>query len=185
MYSHNIRHVNNMSLYRRPDCRQCAGSAEAATIHSDCLQWFIRECKFEDALDHLWTIAVWRSPWRQAPNLRLADAQVIMPDLSAAEALGLPKLRSLPPEILQWIRNYSVTSLLWRYSSALDLARGLSKAASESASKNLVSIPLRGISTWKRGELPALVTPSKAPAHAMPPKAPIICLTIDSWDQRG
>jgi hypothetical protein len=89
-YGHNFRRVNNISLCRRPDCRQCAGSSEAATIHSDCLQLFARECKVKDALDRLWTTAAWRSPWRQAPHLRLADTHV-MPDISAVEAFGLPE----------------------------------------------------------------------------------------------
>lgn len=170
---------------RRPDCGECDSDAETATVHSDCLQLFAREYKLEDVLDRLWVIAAWRSPWRGAHNLRLAEARLFMPDLSAAEALDLLKLRDLPPEILNWIRIYSPTSLFWRYSSVLELARGLSKAAaSESACKDILSIPLPLIWTWKRGELPVSIAPSEVSAPAISPKAPIIRLTIDSYGLR-
>lgn len=43
-YGHNVR----PPLCRRPGCKRCASSAEAATVHSDCLELFTRELRLKD-----------------------------------------------------------------------------------------------------------------------------------------
>jgi hypothetical protein len=169
-YGHNIRRLNGLSLCRRHDCTRCAASAEASAIHSDCFDLFIRECKKDmgEALDHLWTVATWRVPWRQAPHLYFNDMNVTPLVSSVAKSISMPRLRLLPPEIVQAIEDYSVTSLLWRYSTALYHANRLSVATPE----DFISVPLCKISAWERGDLPVL-------AGSLPQK-PIIRLTIDS-----
>jgi len=164
-YGHNLQSLNGTPTCRRPGCRQCASSAEAATVHLGCFQLVRRECGHE-ILDRLWVEAAWRSPWRHAPHLHLPDMNVAL-DISAAKALGLSGLRLLPLEMIQWIRSYSVISLLWRLSSARALASRLSAAAAGS----LVSIPARDIPPWRRGDTPAPVVPSRLP---------VIRLKIDS-----
>lgn len=160
--------MKTVSLCRWPGCKRCAASSEASTIHSSCLELFVRECKLRENLGRLWLISAWRSPWRQALDLRLDVTNIVVPLQAFLDRLGLPEFRLLPPEIIQRIRNYSVDSLLWRHSSALDLAIQLSPTLSE----DLVSIPLCQVSTWERGGQPVLAAASTQP--------PIIRLTVDS-----
>ncbi len=167
-YGHTVRRVDGMMPCRQPSCSRCAASTEASTIHLDCFQLFKRECRPEKALEHLWIAAAWRTPWRQAPHLLLDDRATLLSS-SVCMAYGIPELVSLPSEIVQMVRGYSASSLLWRWSSALDLASRLSVVALE---EKLVSIPLCNVLAWERGQ---------PPPPATRPVQPIIRLTIDSY----
>ncbi|KAH6667292.1 hypothetical protein B0J14DRAFT_489952, partial [Halenospora varia] len=165
-HGHHIRRVNGRNLCRYPDCKRCAASPEASTMHPDCFQLFIHEWRrdytIETALDVLWIATAWRNPWRGAPDLRLQGKMDINIFLEK-----LPQLRLLPLELVQMIQNYSEPSLFSRFISVLDLVGRLSPAISD----ELVSVPLCEISTWQRGD-----RPTGAAASA----GHIIRLTIDS-----
>lgn len=148
-------------------------SPEASTIHLGCFDVVAQHCKLDDCLDHLWITTAWRTPWRQAPNLRLEEP-AITPDLSRVDALGIPRMRVLPPEILGMVYYNSATSLFWRYSRALDLARRLSTTSTDSTAclDELLSVPLCTVSAWKRSGSPAFSKIAR--------QLPIFRLTIDS-----
>ena len=152
----------------RLNCRRCRLAAEAVGIHSECFDLFSQECKSEDALDRLWTVAVSRSLWPGAPNLRLDLDTHLSVELvyERAEQLGIPRLRLLPLELIQMIGEYSDSESFWRYIGALSFGRRLAAAP-----LNATSIPLCNISAWKRGTEPALF---QTPDHP-----PLVRLTID------
>lgn len=138
-------------------------------MHSDCFALFTRECVLEDLLDRLWILAAWRNPWRGAPNFYLPDkTRVTMVFLESAEKLGMPKLKRLPPEIIDAIHSYSERSLFCRYVSVLSLVRELDREAS----RDTLSLPLRQVLTWERGGQLARMAGSA--------DLPIVRLTIDS-----
>ena len=74
---------------------------------------------------------------------------------SVATTLGIPKLALLPPEILQEIRERSLSSKLWNYSAINMLAKTLSMAAKQDRSRHCQVHKLDEIETWERGQPPA------------------------------
>ncbi|KAH7019666.1 hypothetical protein EDB80DRAFT_205734 [Ilyonectria destructans] len=170
-YGPNLRDENGVYLCRKPGCKCCVISPEVSTLHLDCFDVVAQRCKLDDYLDYLWIATAWRTPWRQAPNLHLEEP-AITPDLSRADDLGISRMRVLPPEILRMVHGNSATSLFWRYSGALDLARRLSTASLD----ELLSVPLYTISAWKRGGPPALSKIAR--------QLPIFRLIIDSYGIR-
>ncbi|KAI1255152.1 hypothetical protein MGN70_003216 [Eutypa lata] len=143
-----MQRMNGMLVCRFPSCTRCAASAEAATVHLDCFELFLRECQLKDALQQLWIFAAWRIVWREASVLGLDEFPAAV-NSSVAESLGLQELKSLPLEILTMIRNYSAASLLWRFNSVLALAHQSPAAVPA----GLLSIPLCELSAWERGGL--------------------------------
>lgn len=139
-------------------------------MHSDCFEFFSQRCNIDDALDYLWVLTAWRTPWRQAPNHSLQETAV-EPDLTVFDDLGISSMRLLPTEIHRMIHEYSATSIVWRFNAASDVIRRLPVALSD----DLVSMPLCAVSAWKRGGQPVPVTTELA--H----KLPVIRLTVDAW----
>ncbi|KAI1104521.1 hypothetical protein F4804DRAFT_306751 [Jackrogersella minutella] len=160
-----------MSLCRRPSCKLCRLSPEAATIHVDCFLLFRQRYNSTDILQRLWISAAWRTPWRDGPTSSIDDEHTTIPDISAVGSCLVPILRCLPPEIVQLIREYSAESLLWRFGLALGLSLRLS---SLSTSGELVSTLLPNCLTWERDSL-------SAPAMCSVSQLRIIRLTIDSF----
>ncbi|RSL80391.1 hypothetical protein CEP52_017394 [Fusarium oligoseptatum] len=167
-YGHRVRGKSGVSLCRKPDCSLCAVSPEASVAHSDCFEFVAQRCNIDDSLDYLWVVTAWRTPWRQAPNFRLEET-IVKPDWSVFDDFGISSMRLLPPEILRMIHENSATSMIWRFNAASELIRQLPVASSD----HLLSIPLRAVSAWKRGDQPVVTEI----AH----KLPVIRLTIDSW----
>ncbi|KAM5355274.1 hypothetical protein ACJ41O_001920 [Fusarium nematophilum] len=137
-------------------------------MHAESFQLFLRECKRRDAWDRLWTAAAWQDPWRRDQPLHLQPNDIVVPSSAVAQALGIPKLALLTPEIVQIVRSYSADSLLWRFCIASRVAR----LASGEPSQSPVTIPLRDISSWERGNEPKLAGTS--------PQGPIVRLTLDT-----
>ncbi|KAB5576478.1 hypothetical protein GE09DRAFT_623594 [Coniochaeta sp. 2T2.1] len=82
---------------------------------------------------------------------------------------GLPPLDTLPPELVEIIRQYSRHSLLWRCVPALQLA------AHVSATKPgpLLTVPLRDLDSWERGgKFERLAEGTRSPL-------PILRITLD------
>lgn len=154
-----------MLLCRRPGCGRCAASTESSTVHSECLEIVAKR----QGKDSLWVATQWVIPWRQAPDLFLE--RDITPDISLASHLGIGRIRDLPPEILRMIHGYSSTSLFWRYSAALDLARVLNAAP-----PNNLSVPLLKVKAWERGARPEV--------EEIPDRLHDVRLTIDSYGIR-
>lgn len=110
------------------------------------------------------------TPWRQAPDLFL-QVRDITPNISSASALGIGRIRDLPPEILRIVHEHSSTSPFWRYSAASDLAQALC-----SIPPNDLSVPLLRVRAWERGCCPEVEEIADR-LHAMR-------LTIDSYGIR-
>ncbi|RFU24599.1 hypothetical protein B7463_g11741, partial [Scytalidium lignicola] len=141
-------------------------------MHSDCFELFIQECILDQALDRLWIAIAWKNPWRKAPDLHLHyKTNIASSSLQVAEKYCKLPLRSLPPELVQMIQNYSESSLFWRYISAV----GFSYQLSTTTSNSLESVPLCQLSAWQRGGRPIVAEASAG--H-------IIRLTIDSYGIR-
>ncbi|KAI1416945.1 hypothetical protein F5Y13DRAFT_102682 [Hypoxylon sp. FL1857] len=161
-----MRRVNGMLLCREPECQICATSPEAVTVHFDCFTLFRRECKSIYLLQRLWIFSAWRVPWRQGPTSVIHDDLTVIP-----AGCPIPILARIPPELVRMIREYSSSSILWRFGLALKLAEQLS--TSDAVSGDLVSIPLRDLSSWERGGPLVSRTPNQ-------PEAQCVYLTIDS-----
>lgn len=154
-----------------PNCRQCAITTEAAAIHLECFELFRQTYMPIDALDRLWRVACWRSPWRDVtvPIVLPEEVSVGARALSTvAEKYGLPQMSRVPQDIVCKVRDYSRSALFWRFTAALDLAARLHAMPTSIA----VSIPLCEVTGWERG---GLVTQSKDSD-----RLPVIRLTIDS-----
>ncbi|KAI5459552.1 hypothetical protein BGZ63DRAFT_388280 [Mariannaea sp. PMI_226] len=158
-----------------PNCWRCARSPEAVGIHSDCFKLFKQVCDIsDDELDRLWIVALFRSPWRGAPNLGLYHDTGLAVDLvyEKAAPLGISRLGSLPPELIRLIRDFSPSSTFWRYICAVSFAMELSTVtrAVNTLSASTIT-PLSVISSWSRGTEPTFSTSPDRPS--------IMMLTID------
>lgn len=159
---------NYVANYRY--CELCRDGPEAAVVHPDCLQLFLRRCPRPEALDLLWLAAVWRVPWRSAANTQLYDRgdKLTPVVLTAMEKLLGAPLSLLPPELIYAIQGYSALSLCWKYSAVVDIADELSGAEQTA----LRTLPLCQVLEWERGRPPVLTTASKCP--------PVVRVAIDS-----
>jgi len=137
-------------------------------MHMACFKLFVRGCKSEEAMRRLWIATSWKIPWRGAPDLHLEHATrtAFIPSL-AAEGAGFARLAHLPPEIVRFIQDYSASSILWTYSSAMDLASQMTGVLPQ---EGLISFPLQEVLAWERGGSPLL---------AARPQRTTIRLTID------
>ncbi|OIW22970.1 hypothetical protein CONLIGDRAFT_625286 [Coniochaeta ligniaria NRRL 30616] len=171
---HTITRVDGRLLCRYPDCKRCAASPEFAPIHSDCFDVFRQQCSVSTscALDRLWTLAAWRHPWRGAQPIYLSAPRVDKDILRTISGFcGLPRLYTLPTELLEMIRRYSRHSLLWRCVPALQLAAHVSTMKPNP----LLTVPLRDLLSWDRGgKFERLV------GFRVPSESSTLRLTIDS-----
>ncbi|KAH7111463.1 hypothetical protein B0J13DRAFT_461938 [Dactylonectria estremocensis] len=166
-YGHRIRGKDGILLCRKPACSLCAVSPEASTVHSDCYEFVAQRSNVDRSLDYLWVVTAWRTPWRRAPKFRLEEA-VVKSDWSVFDHVNTSRMRSLPPEILKMIYEYSATSIIWRFNAASEVIQRLTIPSSD----HLLSIPLREVSAWKRSGQPW----TTETAHNLP----VVRLTIDS-----
>ncbi|KAK4102523.1 hypothetical protein N658DRAFT_566091 [Parathielavia hyrcaniae] len=147
---HTITRVNGCLLCRYPDSRRCAASPEFAPIHFDCFEIFRQQCSVSAsvAMQRLWIVASWRNPWRGARPVHLTAPMVDKDTLGTISGFcGLPRLCTLPLELLEMIRQYSEHSLLWRCIPALQLADNVSATEPEP----LLTVPLQEVHFWERG----------------------------------
>ncbi|KAL2185713.1 hypothetical protein L209DRAFT_756953 [Thermothelomyces heterothallicus CBS 203.75] len=169
---HTITRVDGRVLCRYPDCRKCAASPEFAPIHFDCFEIFRKQCSVSAsaALNRLWILAAWRSPWRGAQPIYLSVPVVDKDTLKRISGFcGLPRLYTLPLELLEITRQYSRHSLLWRCIPALQLADYVSATKPEPP----ITVPLRELLFWERSGKFERVTASQPPLQ-------ILRLTVDS-----
>ena len=166
--------VNGHTLCRNPDCRHCAASPEFAPIHFDCFGIFKQQrsvsASSDDALNRLWILAAWRNPWRGAKPIHfsapLVDKDMLM---TISGFCGLPRLHTLPLELLETIWQFSNRSLLWRCISALRLADYMSATKPE----QLWTVPLSKILFWERQKEVEVIIGCRS-------SLPILRLTVDS-----
>ncbi|KAK3897145.1 hypothetical protein C8A05DRAFT_20026, partial [Staphylotrichum tortipilum] len=164
-------------LCRAATCMACEGSPCTCSVHIECLQVVIRHCSAHDALDRLWLVCAWRRQlWTGAliPPLGLTRDSILGSDMSTllecAERCGLRQLKVLPVELLRDIQTLSRPHLLWRYITAVNMAKQLSIAPSYP----LQSFPLGAVASWQRGSAPRLAVDGRW--HDLPP---VVRLTID------
>lgn len=169
---HTITRVDNRALCRYPNCRQCAASPEFAPVHFDCFEIFRQRCSANasSVLDRLWILAAWRNPWRGAQLLHLPVPMVDKDTLRIISGFcGLPRLYTLPVELLEMIRQYSRHSLLWRCIPVLQLANYVSTTEPEPLRK----VQLKELLSWERSGKFERVLGSPSPLRTLR-------LTIDS-----
>ncbi|KAI5865028.1 hypothetical protein GGS23DRAFT_603707 [Durotheca rogersii] len=82
---------------------------------------------------------------------------------------GLPRLQSLPPELVELIRQLSPHALFWRAISTISLASNVTIPP-----QPLLVFPLKDIETWKRGESVVRITEQTGRCR------PMTRLTVDS-----
>lgn len=152
------------------NCRNC--EAEAATLHHDCLQLFMRHCTCSGSLARLWLAVTWRKPLA-SPDIKSSRLPRDSVSLAAAFALaaekcGVPQMASLPQEVQDIIQGMAQPSFLQRYVAVLDSANWLSNCVFEP----LNSLPLSRVSSWNLGSAPELVSEETLPL-------PFVHYTID------
>jgi hypothetical protein len=89
-------------------------------------------------------------------------------DESVFEALNISRMKMLPTEILNMIRDYSDTSMIWR----IRTVSGLVERFSVATTRQFLSFPLQTVSAWQRGGQPVIADTTDM--------LPIMRLTIDS-----
>ncbi|KAL6414356.1 hypothetical protein AUP68_00874 [Ilyonectria robusta] len=166
-YGHRPSSKDGILLCRKPGCSLCAVSPEASTVHFECYEFIAQRSNIDRSLDYLWVVTAWRTPWRRAPKFRLEE-KVVKSVSSIFNHVNIPRIRSLPPEILQIIYEYSATSIIWRFNTASEVIQRLTIPSSD----HLLSIPLHKVSAWKRSGQPR----TTETAHNLP----VVRLTIDS-----
>ena len=113
-------------LCRQLDCRKhCTHRfrIEYVTVHWDCLQTVKQACEhqgidIEDLKDLVWVAAAWRRPASSLALTRLAVPPVSMLHTKHMEVIarscGMPRLATLPPEILISIQRFSINATFWQ-----------------------------------------------------------------------
>lgn len=163
--------VDGLYLCPFSSCSRAKSTPESATFHHDCFEVFKSACTGADALDRLWSFAVWQRPWRDAARIFLPRKPAICSAGvgAAARALGLRAFAErLPVEIASMVYEYSESATFWRLASALDLAAQFSAAGE----RGITTHALRRVASWERGQAPVL----SREQHQFP----IIRLTIDA-----
>ena len=147
--------VAKWRLCRAAICMDCNTSTEAATLHPDCLQLFMRSCASRDALDRLWLAATWQDTLPGIQHLRLPknSASFSATFAMAVEKFNLPQVKMLPREILDPIQELCEPQLFYRYIVVQEIARRLSSGPSGP----LETVTMSQISSWKRGSSPKFV----------------------------
>lgn len=119
----NARHA---TFCKTPFCPRCRKEDESATVHTDCLQLFVRECSAPDKYFRLWRASVAMNPWR-ACSLNLPRKKTLDDLDVAAERRGLAMVKTLIPELRHMVMEaVGDQSCIWRYTTVVERARSLS-----------------------------------------------------------
>ena len=154
-------------------CKRCSRNGESVTIHKDCWNIFKLEYKYKtkEKLFRLWTAACWRYPWRSSPPTLLPSTIDAASVMNLAMKKGVAPDHWLPPELCALIWESVPQRLMWcRFQYVSELAKLLSKAKS----RPLVSLPLRGLLAWERGQRVPMEAEQAVESNQ------VICLTIDT-----
>ena len=136
--------LQGLLLCRYPNCGQCFHSAESSSVHFDCLKVCLLTAGY-GTLACITTLATWRRPWRQAPDLYLRNRH---PLALPPPALDLSGYQS---ELLRMIQSYIPSNILWRLNQAQDFAARVTSETTRSR------VCLGEISKWARGSSPEFV----------------------------
>lgn len=147
-------------------------SRESATLHHDCFEVFRQQYTESDALDRLWTLSLWRVPWRGATRIFLPQKPMLGSQSidKLALKLGLAPLAGMPPEIILMIHSYSESATFWRLVAALDIAAVFKVTPTDELT---ATYALRRIAFWERGQAPDVPADKGLP--------PFIRFTIDAF----
>ena len=116
-------------------------------VHYECFQVFMYVTKAtmseSEALDQLWLLSSWRSPWRKATELHLTPSNPSSHVQEADQFMGGFRLSALPLELVAEIWRLSSDASLWRVISVLHLASKVDQSP-------LSVVPLARIASWER-----------------------------------
>ncbi|KAL7921836.1 hypothetical protein ACQKWADRAFT_294567 [Trichoderma austrokoningii] len=151
-----------------PANKNCFGSVESVTVHSDCFCLFGKTCSAKDKYKRLWVAGTSMYPWRDVAPLTL-DPVLYAPTDILSSAAGFPK--PFLPDIAGLIGSHlQPNHALLRFCKVIQLAQYLNSAESG----NAVTHPLCEVLSWTRGTAaPILVGQGEA-------VNPRMRLTIDS-----
>ncbi|EXA51634.1 hypothetical protein FOQG_03490 [Fusarium oxysporum f. sp. raphani 54005] len=106
----------------------------------------------------IWVASAWKFPWRhrppqRKPRLDLTDTTLVSIGGPVAEAICIPGLASLPQEVLQMVRSYIPSNLLWRYSHIQGTAEEMSRPFQNllEPEQDATRFSLAAVKAWKRG----------------------------------
>ncbi|KAL5616070.1 hypothetical protein FOBRF1_004818 [Fusarium oxysporum] len=109
-------------------------------------------------MDPIWVASAWKFPWRhrppqRKPRLDLTDTTLVSIGVPVAEAIFIPGLASLPQEVLQMVRSYIPSNLLWRYSLIQSTAEEMSRPFQNpfEPEQDATRFSLAAVKAWKRG----------------------------------
>lgn len=127
-----IKSVDELTLCQRLQCKMCDMAHLSVIIHTNCYRVFQQSYHREGAMDPIWVASAWKFPWRhrppqRKPRLDLTDTTLVSIGGPVAEAICIPGLASLPQEVLQMVRSYIPSNLLWRYSLIQSTAEEMSR----------------------------------------------------------
>ncbi|KAH7208007.1 hypothetical protein BKA60DRAFT_611097 [Fusarium oxysporum] len=138
-------------VYITPECGLCD-----QIIHAN--EWTVA-CENRKPLYILPRVAsAWKFPWRhrppqRKPRLDLTDTTLVSIGGPVAEAICIPGLASLPQEVLQMVRSYIPSNLLWRYSLIQGTAEEMSRPFQNllEPEQDATRFSLAAVKAWKRG----------------------------------
>ncbi|KAK5997944.1 hypothetical protein PT974_00312 [Cladobotryum mycophilum] len=139
---------------QQPSCLEKPELEESATVHTECLKLFARECNVGHKLQRLFAAATAIYPWRASAPLALPrhdffrDSNIPF----ASDACGLPGLKTLPSELNEMIWRDAQEHIVWRYCHVVQLAKEMQAAQEEEP----IILMMSEIHQWRRGGPPVL-----------------------------
>ncbi|KAF5973281.1 hypothetical protein FCOIX_8849 [Fusarium coicis] len=172
-----IAEGDSFPLCNQDHCRDCKGSPESVTMHSECYRLFLQTYHDKPALERVWVAAAWRIPWvvrssQSMPHIGYIEPGLVSISSSAAEGLGIPQLATLPSEVLQLIASYSRGSLVWKYLIIEARAEELSRCDESPSKEDDMLYNLGTFKKWHRGQ--------DAEFDEDPPESFVFRFTLDS-----
>lgn len=161
----------NVRFCKEPYCRHSLTELETATIHKDCFQLFLQECKAEDKYYRLWKASIAMLPWYHCSPLVIPNRRKLNDVDRVSRDFNLPLLKSLPLEIVDMIDDYIDSDLIWRYRIAVQQAAILSMPLP----LNKETVPLCDVLYWSR------FSEEVVTCGILDPTSQLIQITIDSY----
>jgi hypothetical protein len=182
-------HVNGRFLCgeRDDECRQCWWSRGTASAHIDCLLGFKNGKTYHNKLHRLWRFAQARRPHPHMPELLLPELTYVPTTHLAAlpPSNFFSGLARLPQEVLQLVREHSISSPLWQILAGLDLSNLLSALPQHMPANG--SLALNDIASWERGNGVRSIVPRQGRTDGLHGSDSLGCsltvrLVMDSYD---
>ncbi|KAL7938023.1 hypothetical protein V8C35DRAFT_290610 [Trichoderma chlorosporum] len=136
-------------------CSLCRVAEESISVHTDCFELFERHCTMGDGENssqqqyekyrRLWLAGTRRYAWRGMQQLKFPSSTTLALPPPGVFSKFCGFQREFLPEVIRLIQSHSKSHIIWRYCSAIQLAREL-----KSADEPLRSYQVPKVLSWSR-----------------------------------